>query len=111
MVDEVAEALVDERDSRTRTDMVELVIVALLKVLCQLLLPLSHFYFCWHSCQVTSFTRRKSVDSYCQLFRTQNASGWPPFAFHQNVDLCFGRVRQAAMECFAVLGQLLAREG
>ena len=33
VVDEVAEALIDERDSRTRTDMVELVIVALLKVL------------------------------------------------------------------------------
>ena len=32
MVDEVAEALVDEKDPRTRTDMVELVIVALLKV-------------------------------------------------------------------------------
>ena len=32
MVDEVTEALVDEKDSRTRTDMVELVIVALLKV-------------------------------------------------------------------------------
>ena len=29
----MAEALIDERDSRTRTDMVELVIVALLKVL------------------------------------------------------------------------------
>ena len=28
----MAEALIDERDSRTRTDMVELVIVALLKV-------------------------------------------------------------------------------
>ena len=35
VVDEVAEALVDEKDSRTRTDMVELVILALLKVLCQ----------------------------------------------------------------------------
>ena len=35
VVDEVAEALVEEKDSRTRTDMVELVILALLKVLCQ----------------------------------------------------------------------------
>ena len=34
----MAEALVDEKDSRTRADMVELVIVALLKVL-----SLSHF--------------------------------------------------------------------
>ena len=39
VVDEVAEALIDERDSRTRTDMVELVIVALLKVLYSLFCP------------------------------------------------------------------------
>ena len=35
----MAEALIDERDSRTRTDMVELVIVALLKVLYSLFCP------------------------------------------------------------------------
>ena len=53
VIDEVAEALIDEKDSRTRTDMVELVIVALLKVLFQSLfhilfllsqLPSDQFY-------------------------------------------------------------------
>ena len=39
----MAEALDDEKDSRTRTDMVELVIVALLKVLVHSVCPFIHF--------------------------------------------------------------------
>ena len=78
---------------------------------------LALFYFCWPSYQVTSFTWRKSLDSYCLLFRIQNASGWLPwcflseFSFLAAINLCFGRVRQAALEGVAVLGQLLASRG
>ena len=49
---------------------------------------------------------------------TQNASRWLPLLFivivfflQAEANVCFVRVRQAAMEGVAVLGQLLGREG
>ena len=84
----MTEALVGEKDTETRINMVELVIVALLKVF---LVTLPFF---------------------SQPVVQDSKSRWESSFSYSAIPLkCYLRVRHAGMETVAVLGQLLGGQG